>query len=314
MATYAQVLKSETGGRRQWWYISGGVPALVQDAYELALAHVYSINVEIEKRVFLASEVTLEELEYELTRDMFAARQVVVLHEAEKFPRWDELSKLLRSTGSDRFFIAVSYAEPPDTKQPWTRLFVGSQKARFVVCDEMGPMEKSTWVQSRVNLTREAEDLLIQRAWGDYGWLLNQMRKLEYVGVDTITRKHVESLCPPTGAPDFVASLARGGRHKRAALVSLQRGGVDEGTLSGLSHMLTMLVRLDVEKKKRTGFSTRQLVDRTGLTQKQISVYRADASYYDLQVATRCFSSLVRLYEGLRRGDRLSYLALITRW
>lgn len=313
MATYAQILKSTAQGRRQRWFIAGTVPALVQDAYELALAHVYSVNVPVTKTVLLGAEASLREIEYELTRDHEGERLVVVLHEAEKFQEWDELVEILQEQDVTRFFIAVSHAEPPETKDTWAKAFVGSQKARFVVCNEMTPTDKSTWVQSRLNITQEAEDYLIQRSWGDYEWLLNQIRKLEFIEVDTVGLKLVQIICSSHGTPNFVDQLGRGESGKIPALVSLHRGGVSSNTLNDLTRHLTNLIHLHDESRS-VGPSPRLLTERTGLSPKQVSVYKSSAVYYDLQAAARCFTTLSRLYEGLRRCNRTAYLALVTRW
>ncbi len=313
MASYAQILKSKAQGRRQWWYISGSVPALVHDAYELALAHVYSVNVPVTKSVLVGSETTLDEVVFELSKDHHGERLVVVLHEAEKFDGWDSLVRILRTLDSSRFFIAVSNAAPPETKDTWAKTFVGTQKARFVVCNEMSPEDKSTWVQSRLNIEQDAENYLIQRAWGDYDWLLNQIRKLEYLSCKKIELKLVQTVCSTHGTPPFIEQLCMGEKGKRPALVSLARGGVETTTLDALTRHLTNLVHLN-EESRSVGTSYRLLVERTGLTQKEISVFKPSAVYYDLQATSRCFTALARMYEGLRRCDRTAYLALVTRW
>ena len=123
MAKYSQVLKSTSQGRRQRWFICGDEPAFVQDAYELALDHVYSVNVGVTKTVFLGPDTTFQEIANELSRDYYDERMVVVLHEAEKFKGWDELAAFLPRVDQSRFFIAVANGAPPDTKTGWGSVF-----------------------------------------------------------------------------------------------------------------------------------------------------------------------------------------------
>ena len=311
MATYAQVLRSKAQGRRQRWYVCGTVPALVQDAYELAQAHVYSVNVSIVKTVFLGSECKLADLEHELFRDYEEDRMLVVLHEADKFKEWSELAEMLQEADSSRFFIAVAHTGPPDTKDSWARVFVNSQRARFVVCNPMTPEDRSTWVQSRLKITQEAENYLIQRSHGDYDWLLNQIRRLEYLNTGGINLKLVKILCPTQGNPDFVDALVN--NRDLGALTAIRRGLIGPSTLDDVVRQLQQLVLIN-EQKKHVGVSQRLLIERTGLTPKEISVYRAAAVYYDGQATSRCFTALTKLHEGLRRGSRTAYTALATRW
>lgn len=312
MTPYAKVLTAKPS-RRQLWHISGSVPALVQDAYELALDHVYGAGVSVVKSVFEGSTATYSAIAEELLREYDEERMVVVLHSAEQFKDWDRLAPLLKTADKSRFFIAVSNAAPPSTKEGYGSTFVNSSKARFVVCNEMTPVEKSTWVQTRLNIHPEAEADLIRRSWGDYGWLLNQIRKLEWVAADLIDPHMVKVFCSGSGRPDFVSSLRRSGKGKLPALISLQRETPTRDTLSDLIRDLTRLVILNVEKKS-VGLQMRLLAERTGLTPKEISAYGTAHVYYDLQAATRCFTSLSVLYPGLQRGSRLAFLALVARW
>ncbi len=313
MPTYAKILAAETQGRRQLWYICGSEPALVQDAYELAVDHACSVDVPISKAVFLGPEVSVQALSDELLRDFDEERMVVVLHEAEKFKQWDELIPVLKAIDKSRFFLAVSNAPAPTTKGSWASIFVNNTKARLVTCDKMSPVEKSTWVQSRLRITREAESLLIRKSWDDMGWLLNQMRKLEQLEVDSVTPRMVEVFCPGHGQPDFVEALRRAGTGKVPALASIRDREPTKEEVRDLQRDLSRLVLINTETNS-VGLQMRQLSERTGLSPKQISAYRKSAVYYDLQAATRCFLALAKLQEGLTRGSRTACLALVSGW
>lgn len=314
MASYIQILKSKAQGRRQLWYIHGSEPALVQDAYELAQVHVMSANVDLTRRVLFGSEVDARDIEYELTRDIDEDRQLVVLLEADKFTDWPALIPVLKAAGTDRFFIAVAEDEPSELVQ---KTFTNSSKARYVVCNSMTPEDQRTWISSRVIIEGEAADLLVDRARGDHDWLLNQVRKLsmlpdEYTPkTGKVNRKQVMALCPSLGTPDFAFAMLN--QDRLGVLDSVNQSAPTPADLGKLVSYLGKYLSLN-ESVQHVGLSNRLLIERTGLTQKEISVFRPHALYYDSQVSTKCYAALVRLQEGLARSSKQAYYALLTRW
>lgn len=308
MASYIQVLKSKAQGRRQLWYVCGDEPALVQDAYELAQVHVTSANVDVERKVFYGGEVDVRELEIELMRDLDGDRQMVVLLEAEKFRDWAALAPVLKDAGTQRFFIAVADEEPSETVQG---MFTNSAKTRYVVCNPMTPEDQRTWISTKLVITRDAADLLVTMARDDHDWILNQIRKLSLLDAGEVKPKLVKQICHTSGVPDFTMALLN--RDRAGVLAAVDFAIPTPADLSKLSSYLAKYLSL-AESVRNVGMSNRLLIERTGLSQKEISVFRPHALYYDSQVSTKCYGALVRLQEGLARSSRQAYHALITRW
>lgn len=309
MASFLQVVKSSSQGRRQRWFICGSEPAVVQDMYELALAHVYSKGLDVARSTFIGGEATLLDLEYALLRDLDEGvdRHVTVLLDAEKFADWPALEATLRETGTERFFVAVASEEPGEATQ---QMFLNSTKARYVLCNRLTEAEQRTWISARVDVASDAADLMVLKARGDHYWVLNQIRKLERLKGKVDVRA-VRTLCPSWGVPDFVDALLRPDKQGAFAAVAHQIPSAHD--LSRAGERLGQLLRLN-ESVRHGGLSNRLLVERTGLSQKEISVFRPQAVYYDRKVSTKCFAALAGLHGGLARGSRDAYLSLITRW
>lgn len=309
MATYQQILKSTAQGRRQLWYVCGSEPALVQDAYELAQAHVSGAGVTVEKRVFFGEDTSAHELEQEMARRLDADRQLIVLLNADKFKGWEDLLPFLKEADDRRFFVAVAEAEACEEVR---KTFLNSSRSRYVVCSPFTPEDQLFWVTTCLNIAKEAARHLVSQARGDHDWLLNQIRRLSLANVKGVISLHVvRSLCPSMGTPDFATSLMN--RYKYGALDAVS------ATIPTADDLDALVVRLGKfsaisDTASRSSFSNRLLVEQTGLTQKEISVFHKRAVYYDRRVSAKCYEAVVDLHEGLTRGSRQSYFALITRW
>lgn len=311
VATFPQVLRSKAQGRRQLWYIHGSEPSVVQDAYELAQEHVNSLNLEVSKRVFLGGETSLYELEAELGREAEGDRQLVVLLNAHEFTQWPGLAPVLQGAGKERFFIAVGEEAPSDSVR---EIFINSTKSRFVVCNALSEADQLTWVSSRLNVTSDAARRLVQQAGGDHSWLLNQIRKLERVPSEVasqVTDSLVKVLCTTRGHANFVDALTLG--NKLSTVLSIESAVPTNSELAALARRVLQYALIEVATE-RAVISNRLLVEMTGLSQQEISVFRPRAVHYDGKATTRRYTALVNLYDGLLRGSLQSYFALVTRW
>ena len=235
---------------------------------------------------------------------------MVVLLNAEKFNQWDQLESVLKNTGPERFFIAVSSEVPAESVQ---KMFLNSSRTRYVLCNTLGEEEQRAWIDSHLSINKEAASYLIDRADGDHQWMLTQIRKLRRSGLEgpTIGIDAVRALCTTQGTPDLALSVLI--RDWPGVLRALEGGAPTGKDFSRVTSLLGKFVLL-CSGSRAVGVTPRLLIERTGLSQKDISVFRPRALYYDSQVSTKCFVSLVKLQEGLSCGLLQAYYALMTRW
>ena len=311
MATYLQILKAKTQGRRRLWYICGSKQALVQDAYELAKAHVHSGVADLSTKIFFGGDVDPSDLRTALAEDFWEERHLVILLDAEKFAGWDEVLPELKALSTTSFFIAVSNESDPDTTLPHLRLFIGNQKSRFVICNSLTDEGIRLWITSRLNISMSAVHYLVERCKGDFEWLLNQLRKLEAMQTSEISLNLVEALCWGHGHAPICKSLLNFRKKDAILSVRWEQPEIQE------VHTLTRAVRkasLLNAVVPELGHYSRPLTDRTGLSVADLTKYKDISGYYDSITTARCLTALNASYDGLSRGETASWYSLISRW
>lgn len=307
---YSKILKQDDQGRRQLWYIFGKEQALVQDALELAKDHVRSGSTSIARSIYLGEDVVVSELCLRLSQDTSEERSMVVLLNADAFKEWDILIPVLQRLEKSHFFIAVSNKGTVNSEEPYIRLFMGSSKVRLVECNKFSNEDLMEWMTTRLYIRQEACLYLIKRSRGDYEWLLNTIRKLQYMeGVVTLSL--VEKLFKDTGIPNLADSLLK--YRKRDAIIAVRNNGFDQTD----THKLYRAVRkaaLLREALNTVGYLTRNLIERTKLTQNEIALYRPLTKKYDPKTVTRLFILMLKLYPKLEAQDKWSWETFIFKW
>lgn len=310
MSSYSQILKAESQGRRQLWFIAGPEKALVQDAYELACDHARSDASDVAQTVFVGGTCSGAEVARRL-RENGHERSLVVLLDAEKFNEWDVIEPLLRRIPRTDYFIAVSNEDAPDEGQRHIALFRGSQKVRYVLCKPFDADTTVEWIGTRLNIQHDAARFLAGRARGDMEWLLNVVRKLETLD-DFVGLALVEKIITSAGTPAFRDSLLN--YRKREAVQSLQFGVPNSREVGAIVEDVrkASLIR---EAMRTVGyFSLPRLRERTKLTNKTISEYRGLSQLYDRANSFRSMKAVSGLHERLVRQDRSAWLSLVAKW
>lgn len=311
MSTYSQILKRDDQGRRQLWYIAGPEKALVQDALELAKAHVSSGVDDVYQTVFIGGEVSAHEIRQRLLETGHFGRSLVLLLDADKFKHWDKIGQVLKQLPRTDFFIAVSNEDYPDERQPHIALFRGSSKVRYVVCKPFTVDESIEWLRNRLHIGKDASRYLITRSRGDTEWLLNAVRKLETIK-GYISLEVAELMVKGVGTADFADSLLN--YRKRDAILSLYKDIPIAGMIGTLAESVRKASQVG-EGIRSIGYFSRALMrERTRMPDKVLNEYRPLSRLYDRSNTARCMQAILRSHEQLVHGERGAWLALIARW
>jgi hypothetical protein len=312
MSTFGQVVKSGTKGRRQLWLICGSEKAFVQDAYEMATAHVCSGVESVSKTVFLGGETTGPQLRSRLLESVERERSFVVLFDAEKFTGWNHITDILSTLPKSDFFVAVSNSNKIDDDAPYLALFKNSPKVRYVVCNPITSDVAVQWIQSRLEISSEAARYLVSHSKGDSEWLLNTMRKLETFNLSEkrITLGTVEMLCKSTGVPDFSKSLLY--YRKQDAIMSICNKNASKDTMLSIVDTVRKAALLH-EIIKAVGFGTRKILERAKFSLKDYEYLKPLAKIYDKGNTLSVISTTLASYETLD-DKRWRWLSLVARW
>jgi hypothetical protein len=310
MASYAQILKNETQGRRQLWFIAGPEKALVQDALELAKSHATSGAESVYQTVFIAGEDTAETVARRLL-ERGHERSVVILLDADKFAEWSVLEPILRKLPKSDFFIAVSNEDKPDETRQHIAVFKTPPKGRYVLCKPFDVATAVEWVGTRLNIQKSAATYLIERSKGDTEWLLSTIRKLETLG-GFVSLDFVEKTVVGSGCPDFRDSLLH--YRKRDAVLSLWAQTPNPSTIGNVVEDVRKASIIKEATRAIGFFSINRIRERTRMQNKTIVKYRDVSLLYDRQNTLKSLRAVSHLHEGLVRGNKSSWLSLVSRW
>lgn len=310
MLAYSQLLKTKGAVRKQFWYICGPERALVQDALELAKDYAHSGVPEVCLGTFFAPEADLNKVIEFLEAPYFEERKLVIIHSADKITYWPELINAVQNLDPSTFMIFVG-GPVPAADDPCMPLFVNNRLGRAVKCSAMKPEAVKTWVESRLCIPTPALNILLANFYGDYEWLLNKIRLLEYLNVDEITTDLIDFICRDTGVQDFEESLIE--FDKRQCFLYIKHKGTEDINLNKITEdalNLSLLQTVVGQYSKQL----RPVVDKTGFSMKKIEGYMDKISNYDLTSSTRAFKTITKLYPQLSRGDRSAFLSLVCGW
>jgi len=306
MIKYRQLLKGSGKTRKNLWYICGDSPAAISDAIDIAKSHV-SGGVSSSCMGVFSGLSDLPLIEDFINRPYYEERKVAIVHDASKIPN---IHSYLDLRDPSTFYILVDHGVGL-INDGLHKLLVNNSKARAIDCSAPTKEDLLLLVSSRLNITDSASRSLVAKSGGDSEWLLNKIRILEYVEVDEISQKIVELSCTDEGTPPFEESLIQ--FDKRQCFLYIKSMGTENirlGRIIDDAHNLSLLNIVAAEYARQI----RPITDKTGLTKKQVDQYINQVPYYDGATAKHCFNSLMRLYDRLRAGDKLAYLALVCGW
>lgn len=310
MQTYSQLIRSGSNVRKQLWYICGPETALVYDALELAKDHVYSGVSSVCTGTFFASSMTFSELENFVDMPFFEERKLVIVHEADKIDCWPRISELMKELDASIFIVFVG-EEIPDSDSEILKNFTNNKIARSIRCIPLSEEAQKDWIQDRLNITTTAYAGLISRSNGNYEWLVNKIRILEAMEVQTVTPEVIEAVCHDTGLKTFEDSLIE--FDKKQCLRYIKERGASSINIRRVVDDVFNLAILQIAMGEHAQ-QLRPLADTTGLTRQQLTEYMPNAASYDPTTVRRIFRSLTMLNTNLSRGDRVAYLSLIGGW
>lgn len=306
MIKYRQLLKGSGKTRKNLWYICGSSPAVVSDAVDVAKSHVSGGVSSSCVGVFngLGDAPLIEDF---ICRPYYEERKVVIIHDASKIP---DLHTHLDLRDPSTFYILVDYGVNL-VSEDLHKMLVNNSKARAIDCSSPTEADLLLLVSSRLNISDSAARSLVAKSNGDSEWLLNKIRILEYIVIDEISQKIVDLSCTDEGIPPFGDSLIQ--FDKRQCFLYIKSMGTENIRLDRIiedTHNLSLLNVVAAEYARQI----RPITDKTGLTKKQVDQYIKKVPYYDSATAKHCFNSLMKLYDRLRAGDRLAYIALVCGW
>ena len=306
MIKYRQLIKGSGKTRKNLWYICGDEIALVSDALAIAKDHVNGGVSSTCLGVFNGSD-NPEALEGFINRPYYEERKVIIIHEASKVVN---LVNHLDLSDTSTFYILVDYTSGI-ISDALSTLVTNNSKARAIDCSNPNEEDFKLLIKSRLNISDQAVRSLVAKSNGDSEWMLNKVSILEFFDVEEITQKMVDLACTDEGIAPFEDSLIQFDK-RRCFLYIIDKGteNIRLGRIVDDAHNLSLL-NVAVGEYSR---QLRPVTDKTGLTKKQVDGYIDKAAYYDVATSKRCFNSVMKLYDRLRRGDRLAYIALVCGW
>ena len=310
MITYAQMLTYQGGPRKNFWLIYGTVGPLIQDAVEIAKDHVYGDADAVDFETLFADNLTVAEFRAALERPFFEERKLVLIHNCEKLTFWEQIPHLTEGLSKSIFLVFVSGEFFTKEDAP-VQALSGNKVSRVVRCVPMTDKALRTWITSRLSIDVSAVDNLLGKFRGDYEWLLNKVRILEYLCTEEVSSKMVDLVCQDEGQVPFQQAVLE--FDKRAALqyiIDKGPGSLDVNRLATDLHSLAVLQ----ESVQQHGKQSRPLLDETGLTKRELDEYLPLVGLYDAATVTKSFVTLTRLSTKLKEKDRLAYLSLVARW
>jgi hypothetical protein len=306
MIKYRQLLKGSGKTRKNLWYICGDEPALISDAIEVAKDHVYGGVSSSCVGIFNGSAGIDSVLDF-INRPYYEERKIILVHDAYKLK---SLESYIDLRDASTFYILVDHGTNM-ASEGFLDLLLNNSKVRAVDCSNPKLDDLKLLVVSRLNISDNALNSLLSRSNGDSEWLMNKVRILEQMAVEQITRKIVDLTCTDEGIAPFEDSLIQ--FDKRQCFLYIKSMGtenIDVNRIIDDAHNLSLLNVVAAEHSRQI----RPITDKTGLTKKQVDQYINKVSYYDSATSKRCFNSLMRQYDKLRRGDRLAYISLVCGW
>jgi len=310
MMSYGQLIKIKGTTRKRFWYICGSDSALIQDAIEIAKAHVYSGVTSVFLEVFFGSDETEKDLLEFFETPCFDERKLAIVYECEKIPDWEQIIEELESTSSSTFAMFVT-SKAPEANHSCNKLFTNNRFGRAVKCTSLKSDAVKQWVHSRISISDTALNNLLSKYNNDNEWLLNKVRILEYLDVPEITSKIIDRITTDMGIDNFEDSIIK--FDKQQCFLYIKDRGTSRIDLSRIiseTHNLALLQTIVGQYSKQK----RPLEDITGLTRTQIDSYMDKLSYYDLTTSSRCFKAITQLYPKLMQNDESAFLALVCRW
>ncbi|MCW4026124.1 MAG: hypothetical protein NWE76_01405 [Candidatus Bathyarchaeota archaeon] len=274
------------------------------------MEHVESGDVTVGKTIFLGEDCTPTDLIYRLSEPVLEDRSLVILFNAEKFSGWDEVEETLKNLPPYHFFVAVSNEDAVDKQDSRIRIFMNSQKAKLVECNEMSDEDLLDWLNTRLHINTDAAVLLIKKSHGDSEWLLNAVRKLQYF-TGPIKFALVDKAIQLEGTPSFSESLLF--YKKKEALRSISSGGLQDVSLPDIINDVTGAFLLH-ESMRAVGFNIRILVERTKLSGTRIKELRAIARFYEKINSFRCLEMLLRYRKELSHKNKWAWQIAVSRW
>lgn len=210
------------------------------------------------------------------------------------------------------WLIAVGGHERPTSKDERLRYFYGRQAARMVSCTSPNEARTLVWVQKRLGCTADTARALSERAGRDTEWLAQEMHKLSPLGYrESLEPGHVPLITSPGASGDFIKSLLVG--NKGTALACIPSPDLSPSILRQLE---TLVVKgaLVYEAQKNVGWSTRILLDRTGLSQSELAMLRQHVNVFGRIPTERRLRALARVSTRVLRGERTAWQTLVALW
>lgn len=298
MATFPQWLERYPEHKRLM-YICGEDKALVDYVYT---AELQSREINELDFVALSGRDKIAAIMAEL--DQFAKSangRIVVIRESDRVKKWEPVitwcnNVYMRNTT----LLCVGDEVKPDTNQEYLRPFI--QKGRYVECKPLDEAQLKQFVMARGDITSDGARVLIELLAGDVFRILNELRKLEFLGVGTVTAELVEKVVEPR-AQDVLVDALFTGQRERALQCARQFDVTDYPLLIGtLEYHLGNMIMIAGQGRY---LKPQELASRTGIPIFLIPRYGRWARLTNLQVLYRRVKVLANLDKLYRMGNTI---------
>lgn len=293
------------------WYICGPDRGQLIGAYQEIRQHAAQHTSHTE--VLDGSKASVSEvIEYLRGAGSFEgeAPTLVVLDNAQDL----DLTSLQDATTREypSWLIAVGTEDKVVGKNPRYAYFYRRSAAKMVTCRNLSEKRQLRWVQRRLGCTADTAHAFVSRAGGDTEWLAVEMQKLAPLGYgEQIHPGHVPLITSGTANGNFVESLLLG--RKGAALSSIPSKRSCAAVFRQLEE-LTIKGAMVYEAQKNIGWSSRVLLDRTGLSVNELAMLRGHVNVFGRTPTERRLRAMARVSTRAIRGDRTAWQTLVALW